>query len=1083
MMLRKLLLSALAVALLSGAALAGEIAPGLQDLLDRTDDSTPVKALVFMRDRVDVTSMDIELHLEKATLATRHLRVINELKHVAATSQANLLAELEINKAGGGVMGYTPHWIVNGVVVVATKDMLYRLAERDDVDRIEPDLVPELMKPVDEHAASDNRGIGITPGVKNIGSRRVWDELGIRGEGVIVGILDTGVDGNHPALASRWRGLIAPPSECWLDVIGSNPSFPTDFNSHGTHVMGTITGLADDDTIGVAPGAVWIASNVIDQGVSAEFDSDVLAALAFMADPDGDPGTTDDVPDVVQNSWGINENFSGNPPYVDCDSRWWDGIDALEAAGCVVTWSAGNEGPGGHSLRSPADRATTLYNVFSVGSTGHSPPFSIDGFSSRGPAGPNCGPSENLMKPEISAPGGDIYSSVPGGGYGYKSGTSMAGPHVAGVVALMRSANPNVDVITIKQVIMSTAIDLGAPGEDNDYGHGFIDAYACVIAVMDGLGYLEGTLVDADSGAPVAEAQVQVVGGYQSATTAADGTFSMTLQQGDVDLVVTRFGYLEGNYSITIVEDETLEQTFQIDPAPAYALSGRVVGPHGVVAVGATVEALDTPLAPVTSGAGGFYSIDLPVGLTYDILANKDFVGRLETSIEMVGPLEMDLYLLPLDAHAEIYPQAPLYMIVPTGEQGSRGFSITNTGADDLSWRLAAEEVGGAPREAVTVHDPLHLPKGAKDPRDGQSPATDVGGPDVYGYVWVDSNEPGGPVYDWVDVSGVGTTVGNADDESYGPFDLGFGFPYYGDTFTQLRICTNGFVTFDSSNADPYTNQPMPNTDAPDLMVAPFWDDLNPSNGGNIYRYYDAANDRYIVQWQDVPHYSNDGSFTFQVILYASGVIVYQYNDFSYGNECTVGIENHDASDGLQVVYNGNHLTNGMAIRLSAGSQVPWLDYDPLAGVVGSGETVDVVFDFDATGLVLGDYHAEVTFSSNDATDPTMLIPATMVVTDSTTPVDDMPVAFRFDGAAPNPFNPATVLHFSLPAAGHAELRVFDVQGRLVRTLVDGQRAAGQNEARWDGRDGDGRQVASGTYYGRLVAAGQTSVKPLVLVK
>jgi len=352
MFLRKLLLALTTVALLGGVAIAGEIAPGLQAQLDQVDDSTPVKALVFMRDRVDIASLDLELHLERSTLATRHMRVLNELQDVARTSQAALLAELNTNKANGLVVGYTSHWIVNGVVVVATKDVFYRLAERDDVDRIEPDLVPELILPVESHPSTSVRGIGITPGVVNIGARRVWDELGIRGEGTIVGVLDTGVDGNHPALASRWRGLYAPPSECWLDVIGSNPNFPTDLGGHGTHVMGTITGLADDDTVGVAPGALWIGTNVIDQGAGPELDSDVLVSLAFMADPDGDPGTTDDVPDVIQNSWGINENFSSDPPYVDCDSRWWDGIDALEAAGCVITWSAGNEGTSG--LRSPA---------------------------------------------------------------------------------------------------------------------------------------------------------------------------------------------------------------------------------------------------------------------------------------------------------------------------------------------------------------------------------------------------------------------------------------------------------------------------------------------------------------------------------------------------------------------------------------------------------------------------------------------------------------------------------------------------------------------------------------------------------
>ena len=1082
MTLRKISLALLALLAFAAAATAGVIAPGLEAQLERADDDTPIKAMVFMRDRVDVTSLDLQLHLEKATLATRHQRVLNELQDVARTSQAALLADLSADKRAGRVLGYAPHWIVNGVVVVATRDVFYELAERDDIDRIEPNLEPALMKPVEERPAADTRGIGITPGVVNIGARRVWDELGIRGEGVIVGILDTGVDGTHPALSGRWRGNFAPASECWLDLVGSDPSFPTDYNSHGTHVMGTITGLAADDTVGVAPGAVWIGTNVIDQGVSSEFDNDVLLALEFMADPDGNPGTIDDVPDVIQNSWGINENFSGSPPYVDCDSRWWDGIDAVEAAGCVVTWSAGNEGPTAGSLRSPADRATTLYNVFSVGSTLPDPPFTISSFSSRGPAGPNCGPTENRTKPEIAAPGSDIYSSVPGGGYGYKSGTSMAGPHVAGVVALMRSANPNLDVITIKQVIMATAMDMGDPGDDNTYGNGFIDAYQAVLAVMDGIGYLEGTVVDADTGLPVEGAQIAVVGGYQSDVTDAAGQFQLTLQEGDIQLQITRFGYLAADYTVTIVADQTLVDSFDLAPAPTVTLSGRVFDPDGNPAVGATVEALDVPIAPVTSGVGGGYAIDLPLGLVYDIRAELAMVGRVETTVDMQGDQLLDLHLRPLGAHASVTPQTFGAVVQP--EQASvQTITIDNFGADPLSWRLAADEIGGTPRQAPQTVEPLYLGKDEKDPRPGQAPTRGSGGPDLYGYVWLDSNEPGGPVYDWFDISGLGAIVGNNDDGNYGPFDLGFDFPYYGGVYSQVRICTNGFISFDTSTSAPYTNQPMPSTDAPNLMVAPLWDDLNPAAGGNIYRYYDAAGDRYIVQWDGVPHYFSTGSFTFQVILEASGVIRFQYEAISYGNEATVGIENADASDGLQVVYNANHVVDGMAIMLSAGSLVPWLSYDPLAGVVAPGGSVDVQLTLDAAGLSLGDYLADLTFYSNAVNMPELVMPVTLTVADDTTPVEDTPAAFRFDGAAPNPFNPATTLRFALPVGGHTQLKLFDVQGRLVRTVIDGHLAAGSHEARWDGRDQHGRRVASGTYYARLVTADNTSVKALVMVK
>ena len=125
-------------------------------------------------------------------------------------------------------------------------------------------------------------------------------------------------------------------------MLGGGSSFPTDTHSHGTHTTGTMTGVAYDDTIGVAWEAEWIACNAIDQGASPGFDNDIIEAFQWFADPDGDPGTVDDMPDVVQNSWGINEGFPGD--YTDCDTRWWSAIDNCEAAGVVTVWSAGNEG-------------------------------------------------------------------------------------------------------------------------------------------------------------------------------------------------------------------------------------------------------------------------------------------------------------------------------------------------------------------------------------------------------------------------------------------------------------------------------------------------------------------------------------------------------------------------------------------------------------------------------------------------------------------------------------------------------------------------------------------------------------------
>lgn len=236
-------------------------------------------------------------------------------------------------------------------------------------------------------------------------------------------------------------------------------------------------GETSTQTVGVAPDAQWIACNSIANG----YYSGIVAGFQWVTDPDGDPMTTDDVPDVVNNSWGLSALNSG---YYPCRTRFWSAIDGCEAAGVAVIFSAGNDGSAASTIGEPADRCSSPYNSFSVGATQNSSPFGIAYFSSRGPAPASCGSGDLLIKPEIVAPGMSIYSCIPGGGYEYKQGTSMAAPHVSGVIALMRSANPNVDVITMKQIIMDNAVDLGATGEDNTYGHGLVDAYECVLDVL-----------------------------------------------------------------------------------------------------------------------------------------------------------------------------------------------------------------------------------------------------------------------------------------------------------------------------------------------------------------------------------------------------------------------------------------------------------------------------------------------------------------------------------------------------------------------------------------------------------------------
>ncbi|UCE17674.1 MAG: S8 family serine peptidase [Gemmatimonadota bacterium] len=472
-----------AAVVLSLPVFAGEIEPNFAAYLGTISDDDFASAIVYLTDRPNIRALDNALRAERAPLGVRHERVIHALQQAADRSQPTLLGYLNSKAQAGVVKGYTPYWLMNLVVVSATKTELYGIAQRPEVEAVESNFRAVLIDPVDVRAGSPTLGIGVTNSLRAINADRVWHELGYTGAGRLIGGMDTGVDGDHAALTDRWRGNWHPWQECWRDALGGGTTYPVDNHGHGTHTMGTMCGAghATGDTVGVAWEAQWIADNSINQSVGPEFDNDVLGAFQWFADPDGDPGTTDDVPDVVQNSWGIDGRFGYD--YEDCDYRWQTAIEACEAAGVVVTFSAGNEGPSAQTHRSPANICNTSTVNFSVGAVdaeNYGWPYPIASYSSRGPS--DC--DGVTIKPEVVAPGSYVYSSYNNGGYVRMSGTSMAGPHVAGVVALMRQANPNADVQIIKQVLMNTARDEGTAGEDNTYGWGCIDAYEAVLAVM-----------------------------------------------------------------------------------------------------------------------------------------------------------------------------------------------------------------------------------------------------------------------------------------------------------------------------------------------------------------------------------------------------------------------------------------------------------------------------------------------------------------------------------------------------------------------------------------------------------------------
>jgi len=427
------------------------------------------RLFVVMRDQPDLSSIDTsgggQARRDERARATYRLLV----RH-ADRSQASLRRELDRLH-----LPYTPYYLVNGLEVTGGPAVRAWLSRRSDVDRV---LLSQRLRPLpatpptshgDESRPDDPQW-----NVTMVGADRVWSQLGATGTGIVVGSSDSGVDGGHPALAEGFRGG----SDSWYDPARHTRA-PTDTAGHGTHTLASAVGRTGT---GVAPGASWVGCVNLyrNLGNPARY----LDCLQFMLapfPPGGDPftdGRPERAPHVLTNSWGC-------PRIEGCDEgALRQATAALAAAGIFVVVAAGNTGPFCGSVDDPP---APYPDVFTVGAVDRD--REVASFSSRGPV------DGGAVKPDVVAPGVDVLSAMPDGGYDEQSGTSMATPHVAGVVALMWSANPALigDLARTRDILRDTAgparptylsrKERDRCGQDaNITGAGLVDAFAAVQA-------------------------------------------------------------------------------------------------------------------------------------------------------------------------------------------------------------------------------------------------------------------------------------------------------------------------------------------------------------------------------------------------------------------------------------------------------------------------------------------------------------------------------------------------------------------------------------------------------------------------
>ncbi len=487
-MLRTLCPSALALLIvLAPSTWASDIEPNLQAEMNRRSANEMIPVIAMMADRVDLADLDARLDKMNATRRARHEIVVRTLQDKANTTQPALLDELGRLANAGHVEDFRPLWITNGVLLKIDREGILTLAQNEAIEELYfGGYVLELIEPVDKPVPAPKGKFGspspqaptIEPGLLDIKADFLWN-LGFTGSTRLVSNIDTGVLGTHSAL-QRWRGNDAgvTPAEAWFDPV-TNTTFPFDFSGHGSHTMGTICGSDASNITGVAYEAKYIAAGVIDRVSIPQTIADAILAFQWTADPDGNPATIDDVPDCSSNSWGISPIYHGVP---HCDSTFWEVINGCESAGVAVIFAAGNEGSGSITLRTPADRITTVVDSLAIGSLQPGSTV-ISSFSSRGPSG--C--DSTTIKPEVCAQGENVRSAWNNGSFVTISGTSMACPHAAGSVTLLREVNPNLSSRRVKEILIETADDLGASGEDNTYGHGRINlqsAYNKIISEL-----------------------------------------------------------------------------------------------------------------------------------------------------------------------------------------------------------------------------------------------------------------------------------------------------------------------------------------------------------------------------------------------------------------------------------------------------------------------------------------------------------------------------------------------------------------------------------------------------------------------
>ncbi|MGH9867392.1 MAG: S8 family serine peptidase [Candidatus Polarisedimenticolia bacterium] len=316
------------------------------------------------------------------------------------------------------------------------------------------------------------------------------------------------------------------------------------------------------------------------------------------------------------------------------------------------------------------------------------------------------------------------------------------------------------------------------------------------------------------------------------------------------------------------------------------------------------------------------------------------------------GPIQVGLAGTGFELQRAVLEPPRVDVALPPGGKALRTLRLGNAGQRPLTWSL--------------------IPRFA--PAQGSPPA---GGPDAGGYSFRDSDDPRGPAFQWIDISQTGSSLPIfLDDQISGAIPLGFSFPFYDRSFTSVRVCTNGFLSFTSLHAPRGSGIALPSAESgvPENLIAPLWVDMDFLEARRAR--YHSGPDRFVVQYNDVPLKDlPESRLTFQVILEPTGKITFQYLSLSHAPAATIGIQNDSRTVGLSA--SPSLLRDGVALAFE---RARWFAAGDRSGEVAGDGAHDIGLGFDATGLPDGDYDVRLSFTTNDPVRPVFDLPVRLHV-------------------------------------------------------------------------------------------------------